>query len=196
MNFGHMLAGILLGFKPRSLEIMPVGLAIGFESKLENYNKKVGKTNLLTIKKIIIAMVGPITNIVFIILFTIHNISFAQVQKEVLIYANILLAIFNLLPIYPLDGGRIIKGIFCIACGKKKADTYINKISNICIIFLTAISSIGILYFKNAAILLILVYLWFLVIRENKKYENKKKIYEKIEILYNQKTNKRKVAIK
>ena len=66
-EIGHMLAGILLGFKPNSLEIMPLGLSIGFESKLENYNRKIKKGTLLTLKKIIIAASGPLTNLLFII---------------------------------------------------------------------------------------------------------------------------------
>lgn len=50
-ELGHMLAGILLGFKPNEIEIMPFGLSIGFESKLENYNHKIKKGTILTIKK-------------------------------------------------------------------------------------------------------------------------------------------------
>ena len=53
-----------------------------------------------------------------------------------------------------------------------------NTISNISIIILTILSSIGILYLKNIAILFIIVYLWFLVINENRLYSQKLKIYE------------------
>ena len=48
-----------------------------------------------------------------------------------------------------------------------------NKISNIVIIFLTAVSSICIYYFKNITILLIIIFLWVLVITENKKHIEK-----------------------
>ena len=54
-ELGHMLAGLILGFKPNSLEIMPLGLSIGFESKVENVNKKIKNGTMLTLKKIIIA---------------------------------------------------------------------------------------------------------------------------------------------
>lgn len=179
-ELGHMVAGILLGFKPNSIEIMPVGLCIGFESKIDNYNKKVKNGTLLTLKKLIIAASGPIVNLMFIVLFTIFDFNFFNIDRELIVYSNILIAIFNLIPIYPLDGGRIAKGILHILYGRKEAYEYINKISNICICVLTAVSSIAILYWKNVAILIILAYLWYLVIIENKKYRNKKEIYNRI----------------
>ena len=179
-ELGHMLAGILLGFKPNSIEIMPVGLSIGFEGKVDNYNKKIKNATLLTIKKIIIAASGPITNLIFIILFSLFDFNLFNMDRELIIYSNILIAIFNLIPIYPLDGGRITKGILHILYGREQAYEYTNKISNICISLLTAASSIAILYWKNVAILLILAYLWYLAIKENKKYKNKKEIYNKI----------------
>lgn len=179
-ELGHMLSGILLGFKPNSIEIMPVGLSISFESKIENYNKKIKKGTLLTLKKIIIAASGPITNLIFILLFTFFDFNFFNMNRELIVYSNILIAIFNLIPIYPLDGGRIAKGILHILYGRKEAYEYTNKISNICISLLTAVSSIAILYWKNIAILLVLSYLWYLVIVENKKYKNKKEIYERL----------------
>lgn len=179
-ELGHMLAGILLGFKPNSLEIMPLGLSVGFENKLENYNKKIKKGTLLTLKKIIIAASGPFTNLIFIIIFLLFPISFFGINRNLVIYSNILIAIFNLIPIYPLDGGRITKGILHILFGRREAYRYSNMISNVTISVLTAITSIIILNLKNIAILLILAYLWYLVISENKKYRTKQKIYEKI----------------
>lgn len=104
--------------------------------------------------------------------------SFLRLNSEIIIYANLLIMLFNLIPIYPLDGGRIIKGILHIFYGRRESYDYSNKISNISIVLLTILSSIAILYLKNIAILFILAYLWYLVILENKKYQNKKKLYE------------------
>ncbi len=180
-ELGHMLSGILLGFKPESLEIMPFGLSIGFKSKVENYNKKIKNGTLLTLKKIIIAASGPFTNLVFIIIFLIFPISFVGISRELIIYSNILIAIFNLIPIYPLDGGRIINEILHIFLGRRDAYKYTNIISNLTISITTAITSIVILKIKNIAILIILAYLWYLVIKENRRYKNKLKIYKKID---------------
>lgn len=180
-ELGHIMAGVLLKFKPNSLEIMPVGISVGFESKLEDYDKKIKKGTRLTIKKLIIALAGPFTNLIFVIIFLLFPVSFFGIERQLVIYANTLIGIFNLIPIYPLDGGRIVKNFLHIYLGRKKSFLYSNKISNITIAILTAISSISVLYLKNIAILLILAYLWYLVVIENKKYRNKEKMYLRFE---------------
>ena len=86
-----------------------------------------------------------------------------------------------MIPLYPLDGGRVLKGIIKLKYPEMKSNYIVNKISNAIVIILTAMSSIGILYFKNIAILFIIIYLWFIVIKENKKYSMKKKIYDTIQ---------------
>ena len=40
-ELGHLLAGVLLGFKPKSLRINPLGLSISFWIKAEDYNRRV-----------------------------------------------------------------------------------------------------------------------------------------------------------
>lgn len=179
-ELGHMLVGILLGFKPVKLEIMPYGLSIGFEVSYKDYNKKIKNGNMLSIKKLIIALAGPITNLIITIIFLIFNITFFGIERELVVYSNILIGIFNLIPIYPLDGGRIIKNILHIIVGLKKSYQYTNQISKVTICLITAICSIAILYIRNIAILIILAYLWYLVITENKKYEEKRQLYEKL----------------
>lgn len=175
-ELGHMLVGILLGFKPEKLEIMPYGVSVGFNVKCEDYNKKIKKGNMLAIKKLIIALAGPLTNFIITIIFLMANINFFGIERELVIYSNILIGIFNLIPIYPLDGGRAIKNILHITVGLQNSYEYTNQISKITICLLTGVCSIAILYIRNVAILLILAYLWYLVIVENRKYNRKKEI--------------------
>lgn len=158
--------GLLLGLKPKSLKIMPFGVSILFETYK---TKKQTQT-----KKMFIAIAGPVVNIIIAIVGWLF-----EWQVEI-IYANILIAIFNLLPIYPLDGGRIINAILSMKLKQERVIKYILKISNISIIILTIIASIGILYLKNIAIIFIIAYLWWLVIRLNKISKMKKKMYDTI----------------
>lgn len=155
--------------KPNKIEIMPFGFSISFKLKIKDYNKKIIKGNILEFKKIIVAISGPLTNLLIILGALLMKIEYIPVN--VVVYANIIILLFNLLPIYPLDGGRILKSIVHIFYGGKMAKIITNKIANITIILITFLSSIGVFYYKNIAIFLVIIYLWWLVICENKKYK-------------------------
>lgn len=177
-EMGHLIAGLAVGMKPEKLELMPFGVSISFKINVKDYNRNIKHGNTLEIKKIIVAAAGPITN--FITLLITCNLKIEIVKCIIIIYTNFLIMIFNLLPIYPLDGGRILKGILHIYFGKRNAEKYINNISKITIIIITAISSILILYIQNISIFLIDMYLWYLVIKEDLKYKKREEIYKKI----------------
>lgn len=180
-EIGHLICGIVLGLKPKALKIMPLGISIEFSVICNDYNKKIKNANALSLKRMIIALAGPITNFLIVGICLIVKGYMDPFWCNEIIYANILIAIFNLLPIYPLDGGRCIKSLIHIFRGNKQAIEYTNHISNICVILITMLASIGIYYYKNIAILLIVIYLWTLMIVENKKYNTKKRIYKIIE---------------
>lgn len=174
-EMGHLLCGIFMGLKPKSLKIMPMGLSIEFEVYSKNIKDK------LQLKKIWIALAGPITNIIIILITIIFNKNIETILYGEIIYSNLLIAIFNLLPIYPLDGGRILKEVIHIIKGRKKAIELTNYISNVSMVILTFVSSIAIYYYKNMAILFIIAYLWGMIFIENKRYNLKKRIYKIIE---------------
>ncbi len=168
-ELGHVVMGIIMGLKIEKIEIMPLGLSVSFKLKIDDYNKKIKKGNILQLKKIAIAMAGPLTNLIMLLIVLNTNINLKIVSNEILAYANILIIFFNLLPIYPLDGGRILKEMIHIFEGSIKSKIYIRKISKLVIIFITMIGSIGVMYLKNVAIFFIIVYLWIVVVRENRK---------------------------
>ena len=178
-EFGHLIAGILLGMKAEKFNIKLFGVSIDFSIRKNDYNNKIKKANYLEIKKIFIALAGPLTNIlitIFLIVFNSFNIN--NNDRLLMIFSNIVLIIFNILPIYPLDGGRILKGVIYIFRGKYIAEKYIHNISYITLIILTMISSVAVLYLKNVAIFLAIIFLWLLQIKENMIYRNRRKIYK------------------
>lgn len=184
-EMGHLLCGILMGLKPKSLKIMPLGLSIAFNITPEEYNKKIAKANRLEIRKMWIALAGPVTNVLIILIAILFKNNMDRLLYQDIIYSNVLITIFNLLPIYPLDGARILKTWIRMLKGRRKSIDLTNYISNISMVLITMISSVAIYYYKNIAILFIIVYLWGIVIIENKRYYLKKRIDKIIQNSWN-----------
>lgn len=175
MKLDIWLCGIILGLKPQKLEIMAVGFAISFKVDTKNYNKKILKANLLSIKKLAIALAGPVVNLIFIAIFLLLN------KSSILIYVNILIFIFNMITIYPLDGGRILKYITYLFLNKSKALYVTNIVSNVTAVIITiCIIYISILL-KNISYIFVLIYIWLVLIQENQKYKIKRKMYKILE---------------
>ena len=168
--------GLILGFKPKEIKVTPVGMKIEFAIKCEEYNKKILKGNLLGIKRVIIVIIVSILKNIKPELEQVYFFSITTIDLQDVIYANLLIAIFNLIPIYPLDGGRIVKEILHICIGLGRSEKYTYMISKTMIILLTAISSVVILYIRNISILIIVVYLWILMIIEKRRYDTRRKI--------------------
>lgn len=166
-EIAHLIMGLFLGLKPEKIEMTPFGFFLEFNPTTEEKDKEILKTNIL------VAIAGPVTNLIIIFVILFFNISF--IGRDLVVYANLLIFAFNLIPIYPLDGGRVLKGILDIFYDDIKSEDVINKISNLYMIALTMLGSIAIYYFKNIAILIIICYLWYLVIKENKRILIKRK---------------------
>ena len=189
----HLLTGIILGYKIKTLKLEVIGMSMEFyekeqkirtnlnckniqsKSKLHKTKKlnfvKFKESNKNNIKKIIILFMGPISNLIIAFVFAI-------LEMPVIVYINIIIAIFNLLPISPLDGGQILNRILRIIYGNKEAYRITNSLNTIIMSVITAISSILILYLKNISIVIILIFMWYLVFKENQKYNEIQKYFK------------------
>lgn len=100
-ELAHWFVAKRFGYKLVNFYLMPYGACL-------SYNE-----TFLEREEILIALAGPITNlfmcIVIIALWWIIPISYAYTYYFV--QCNFYLALFNFLPCYPLDAGRILKAI-------------------------------------------------------------------------------------
>ena len=178
-ELGHLIAGLAMGMRPEKMELKPSGVSISFKLTPKDYNQKIIKGNLLEVKKIFVALTGPLTNL--LIIFIAINVEIDLFLNLMIIYANLLLILFNLLPIYPLDGGRILEGILHIFFGKRNSEKYTNIFSFFVLILVTFVASIGVYYMENISIFFITIFLWMLYLKEDMVYRKKNKIYDLIE---------------
>jgi len=120
------------------------------------------------LNKIIFYLSGPLMNLLLAIIF--YYINLEIILKEKIIYTNMAICLFNLLPILPLDGGKVLKEIFGIFFGKEMSNIIMINFSKVFLGFISLAYSILILKLKNIYILVLLVYLWYLYFIEEKKY--------------------------
>lgn len=159
----HLLTGVILGYKVKKIKVEIIGFSMEFYEKQQKNNDNM--------KKIIILLAGPIFNILI-------SLIFASLGIPIIFYINIVIAIFNLIPIYPLDGGQILNRLLRILYGTEKAYKITNSLNTIIMSIITAISSILILYIRNISIVIILIFMWYLVFKENKKYKEIQKYFK------------------
>lgn len=97
-EMGHIIACLISGNKPK-IDISLFGI------KLSNYpNNKY--------KKLFILVSGPLVNLILIFISILLNLHSFKLNRYVFMCVNIVLLIFNILPISFLDGGQIIS-VFC-----------------------------------------------------------------------------------
>ena len=138
-EMGHILMALHLNLNLYEIELLPLGGTIRIASGSE----------IEPNKEIKLAIAGPIVNIMLlafaILLSSIIPIEMHQVA-ELFVKGNILLIFFNLLPILPLDGGRIYRALLVRNRGFINATKYILLVSLIMICFLLLLSIVGIIY--------------------------------------------------
>lgn len=127
-ELGHSYVASGLGYKLNKIVLMPFGAVVSGDTK-----------DLKFLDQIRIALAGPLINIFvslfFMALWWIYPEIYAY--TDVIVSANLSMALVNMLPVYPLDGGRIIFAQLANKVGYDKAFT-INKIIGIVFTILLA----------------------------------------------------------
>lgn len=153
-EIAHSLVAFILERRVYGLKLMPVGLCVSIEElafdRFEN---------------VLIYSSGPFANfLMFLILLLTGSDSNIYTTLKL---ANIYLAFFNIIPVLPLDGGKILLGLLAGRVGLFASYKYVRKISVFVGVFFV---SLGVAQFisssYNFSFLAIGFYLFFYIVTE------------------------------
>ena len=123
-EFSHYIFLRLFRVNVKNLELSIIG------GILEINNK-----NISLIKRLIINSAGVISNLIIILLIKIIGVS----NLNYLVYYNLFIVIFNLIPIIPLDGFRILNDLLSCIYDDNYTFIIIKKIDCFCLIMMLII---------------------------------------------------------
>jgi len=119
-EMAHTAVSILFKYKIKEIEFFPFGGVARID----------GMVGIEPQKEISIDLAGPIVNLAMAaIVMGISPLTDVYSLRGYFISANLSVALFNLLPIFPLDGGRIVRSYLSKGIGIKRATNLIIGIS-------------------------------------------------------------------
>ena len=155
-EFGHALTARRFGIKTNGITLLPIGGVAALEKMPEDPKQE-----------ILVALAGPAVNVVIASLLWLYlaftNVSLSAEDLAAgnipflyqIMLINIVLAVFNLLPAFPMDGGRVLRASFALFMPHNAATQRAAKIGQI---FAGVMMLVGIFY--NPWLMLIAVFIW------------------------------------
>ena len=117
-EFGHVFAARRYGIRTPDVTLLPIGGVASLERMPEK-----------PVQEIVVALAGPAVNLVIAIVLIIalearfdltQMAQLEQAQSTLLgrvAAANVALFVFNLIPAFPMDGGRVLRALLAIPLG-------------------------------------------------------------------------------
>ena len=155
-ELGHAMAARHYGIATKDITLLPIGGV----ARLERMPEKPAQ-------ELVIAIAGPLVNVALaiplaVIVWLTHDpLSLSHALEgqgsiwERLLAANIVLAIFNMIPAFPMDGGRVLRAILAMRLPYVEAT---NVAANIGQAFAVLMGIAGL--FINPFLVVIAVFVW------------------------------------
>jgi Zn-dependent protease len=163
-EFGHALSAQYFGVSTRDITILPIGGMARLDKLPEN-----------PLHEFIVAIAGPAVNLVLFVLLSVglyfgYHLTFdtndllhLKSNRIILnptasflaslMHANLILAFFNMIPAFPLDGGRVLRALLSIPLGRATATAWAVFLGQSVAIgfFIYALLPLGVSYLPEKA---------------------------------------------
>lgn len=169
-ELGHALMAKHYNIKTEKITLLPIGGIASFEKLPESPKQE-----------LLIVIAGPLVNVVIAILLYLillvqdfMKLNFTETFEVLMLYnlqsflfflfiVNVSLIVFNLIPAFPMDGGRILRSLLALKVGRIKATKITSSLGlMIAIIFFF----VGLLY--NPLLMFIALFIFLGAFNENR----------------------------
>lgn len=128
-EFGHALTGRVFGVRTDHITLLPFG-GVAFMESIPKRPKQ----------EILISLAGPAVNIAIAgLIYAYLQFTPIQLNQEQLsqgewpflfqlLIVNVFLAVFNLIPAFPMDGGRVLRGLLAIKLEYSTATLWASRV--------------------------------------------------------------------
>lgn len=163
-ELGHALTAKKYGIKTRDIILLPIGGV----ARLEKMPDK-------PIQELWVALAGPAVNVIIAAILAVYlyiTNSFTPISQlaaasgsfvERIMAVNIFLVVFNMIPAFPMDGGRVLRAILATRLSYAKATQYAGTLGQV---IAALFGIVGLLY--NPLLLLIAFFVWIGAAQETK----------------------------
>ena len=155
-ELGHALAARAFGINTKDITLLPIGGVARLERIPRN-----------PLQELVVALAGPAVNVViagvlFLILWPLLGLgmfSGASLAEggflPQLMLVNVALVVFNMIPAFPMDGGRVLRAILALFVNYGQATNVASAVGQLCAI------GIGLLGFTNPFLFIIAIFVFF-----------------------------------
>lgn len=157
-EFGHAFAAKLFGIRTPDITLLPIGGVARLERMPRN-----------PFQELVIALAGPAVNVAIAMglvlvlgpLFNLHDV--LELDRpglnifSMLAVVNILLVVFNMIPAFPMDGGRVLRSILAMRLPHARATTIAARVGQVIAV---AFALLGV-FTGNIILILIAVFVFF-----------------------------------
>ena len=158
-ELGHSIVAENRGYRLKQITLMPFGAVVKSSGGKLRYKDEVA-----------IALAGPFVNLAVGLFFVAVWWIFPEIYAwtDVVAEANFSLAIVNLIPAYPLDGGRVVNSIIALKFGEQKSIKICKLMSLVFAICLSILFVLTLFYSPNFSLLLFASFVLFGVFNKDK----------------------------
>jgi stage IV sporulation protein FB len=158
-ELGHLLVALLLLKRVYAVKALPIG-----------FNALVDESDCSLRESLLIYLGGPIVNILLLVSCLLINSYYLPKSDNMLFFTsiNLYFTALNMIPILPMDGGRILRNILSVKAGIFLAHNIIRRVSGFFSVLIIVLGIVQLYYSSyNFSLLAIGVYLLFFIKSDN-----------------------------